>query len=477
MGQQSGCAFAWLGGEPAPRKGAMRRVKACVRLFLVWSSIPAVARLYRIVYSLLIALAVRVLRSSPGAVAVYLTRGCGKQEILPGLSDIDLLVIVSGGAPKRERVERSFHTLQTLSAGLIPYHPSFVMTPEELRYRWDSIPYWRYRLQEGKANWRLLHGSDVRPMLPEMSDIERKTSCAAEMNYWWVQFARFVMHGGTYADDNVMRNSICYKAVAEVLNARRAMLTGEYCYSKTDALRRENSELARRLLKNASHRHLGRDRELEDATYRFLVESLCDMWGRFANDPCLDVYPEVRQSLDLSGDEAGEESIDRELERRIVSRWSAGGREIRVVRSAFWPVEDRLMIMNVLRSALPSLDELEHLLRSREHERSTGRGRLYVFLKAGAVAFPLTPDMPRDFHRGVLTAATAPDVFLQLGEDRVFWTSHSKWYLTDWQRNRQWPDLCPLKRRQLETIARGSAGNHVVYPLTDAAIMKMASGW
>jgi hypothetical protein len=93
-----------------------------------------------------------------------------------------------------------------------------------------------------------------------------------------------------------------------------------------------------------------------------------------------------------------------------------------------------------------------------------------LFLKAGAVALPLKPEMPRDFHRGALTAATAPDVFLQLGEPQVFWTSHTAWYLTDWRRNRQWADACPLKQRQLEAIARGWASGHIVYPLTRAAI-------
>lgn len=449
----------------------MRRVKTCVRYFLAWSSGLGAARVYNLIYSLLIAVAVRAFRRTGGAMAVYLTRGCVKREILPGVSDIDFLVVVSGDARERERVQRTFDTLQSLSAGLIPSHPSFVMTPEELRYRWDSSPYWRYRLQEGKSNWRLLHGRDYRTVLPEIGEIERKASCAAEVSYWWVQFVRFVLHGGLYAGDSVMRNSICYKAVAEVLNARRAMRDGEYCYSKADALRRENSELASRLLAKAEKRYLGRDRSLEEATYRFLTDCIGDLWRGFEDDPFLEVYSGVRQSVDLSGDDRRESyAVCEEFERHVVSQWGERCRSVRIVRSAFWPMEDRLLIVDVQPSALPGLDELDAALRVLDGRRQIGQGRLFLFLKAGSVAFPLTPEMPRDFLRGVLTAATAPDVFLQLGEERAPWTDHAKWYLTDWQRNRQWVGAGPMKQRQLEMIARGAAASEIVYPLTESAI-------
>src|SRR5208282_123610 len=90
----------------------------------------------------------------------------------------------------------------------------------------------------------------------------------------------------------------------------------------------------------------------------------------------------------------------------------------------------------------------------------------HFFLRVQQIAFPITPTVPRDYQRGLLTPATAPDVFLQLGEDNVYWTSHTKWYLTDWQRNRRWLDASPLKRSQLKMIARSAAAGHVMYPLS-----------
>ncbi|MRR52545.1 MAG: hypothetical protein EG825_16850 [Rhodocyclaceae bacterium] len=53
----------------------MPGLKTCIRYFLAWSSVSFVARLYRLGYSLLIALAVGVFRRTGAAEAVYLTRG------------------------------------------------------------------------------------------------------------------------------------------------------------------------------------------------------------------------------------------------------------------------------------------------------------------------------------------------------------------------------------------------------------------
>ena len=81
--------------------------------------------------------------------------------------------------------------------------------------------------------------------------------------------------------------------------------------------------------------------------------------------------------------------------------------------------------------------------------------------------------MPRDLHRGILTPATMPDVFLQLGTSPVYWTDYVKWYLVDWRTNEQWPEPSAQKRRQLEAIARGYEEGSVVYPLTRESLDRL----
>lgn len=407
---------------------------------------PGVAGLYRWLYRLAIAGAARVLRGSPGCAALYLSRGCSKGEIVPGLSDIDLIVIAGPGSTAG--LERRLRMLRRLSAGLIPYDPAFLLTAEELRYRWDQTALWRYRYQEGKSNWRLLCGTDALSALPEITPMQRKAACVAEMGYWWVQFARFVIADGS---ETILRNSICYKVVAETLNARHALRTGEFCYAKAEALRREDSALAQSLARKAQDRYLGRDEALEEEAYRFLAGVFGEVWERFGRDPWLDVIPGMRQRVEATAETGGQ----------------FANRPVRVVRSAFFGLEDRLMILDSGNGPLPPLRTLREWLR-----QAGGDVCRPLFLKAGSVVFPLTPRLARDFHRGVLMPATAPDVFLQLESRPVFWTAHTAWYLTGWKRNRLWADATPLKIRQLEVIEHGAAGGEIVYRLTEEAIAR-----
>jgi hypothetical protein len=443
--------------------------KTKVRYFLAWSSGPPLLSMYRQMYRLAIGMAVFMFRRCRGIRAVYLSRGCSKGEITPGISDIDFILIVDEDAQGRRQAENVFHLLQILTAGLIPYHPVFVLTEEELHYRWQNTPYWRYRLQEGKSTWSLLHGCEVLASLPAISEIERTTSCYAEMNYWWVQYCDLILQNDRYRDDFVMRNSMCYKAVAEVLNARHAMDTAEFCYSKDEALRRADSPLSRKLLDTAAKRFLRADRTLEKETYRFLIQTFLDIWAGFRDNPFLEVYPDVVQELDCTEQDIEKEKLEepfQEIRRHLSDHWGDMCRGVHLLKSAFWKIEESLLLIDVDRSSLPTLDDLDRLIAVRKRVDNGQQVPAHFFLRLQNVAFPITPTLPADYHRGILTPATAPDVFLQLGEKNVYWTNHTSWYLTDWLRNRQWMDASPLKRSQLKMIACSAALGHVRYPLS-----------
>ncbi len=446
--------------------------KSKVRYFLAWSSGPRLLPIYRRMYRVAIGMATLMFRRCRGIRAAYLSRGCSKGEMTPGVSDIDFVLIVNDDARQRQRAENAFHVMQVLTAGLIPYHPAYVLTEEELLYRWRNTPYWQYRLQEGKSNWSLLCGREALSSLPAISDIERTSSCFAEMNYWWIQFCDFILQNEKYRDDFVMRNSTCHKAVAEVLNARYALHTGEFCYSREEGLRREDSPLSRKLLDTAAKNFLHADRSVEQETYQFLIENFVDLWNGFRDEPFLEVYSGVAQEVDAAGEDLDQEKREEpfvQVSRYLSDHWGAKCRGIHLLKSAFWNVEDSLLLIDVDQTSLPALDDLDALLAVRKRVYQRQRAA-YFFLRLGQVAFPITPAPPQDFHRGVLTPATAPDVFLQLGEKEVYWTKHTSWYLTDWRRNRQWPDASPQKRSQLEMIARSAAEGRVRYPLSPRSI-------
>ena len=447
--------------------------KTKVRYFLVWSSFPPVLTVYRWLYRVLIRVSAFVFARCRWIVALYLCRGCTKGEITPGVSDIDFILVVGPDVRLRRRAEAAFRYLRVFSLGLIPYHPSFVMNEEELNYRWRTIPFWRYRLQEGKQNWLLLQGRDALAALPAITDMERMASCFGEMNYWWAQFAEFLVQNENWRADIVLRQSICLKAVAEVLNALYGLRRGEFCYSRMEALRREDTALCRKLLKGAEQRVPRRDKAVEEEAFRFLVESFLDLWSTFRDRPFLPVYGDVEQSVEPAGEailhEKGEAPFG-EVCRHLAEEWSGNCRTVHLVKSAFYQIEESLLVIDTDLASLPSLDQIERLVDLRRRIYVGQAASTRFFLRIGPLAFPITPEVPRDFHRGVLTPATAPDVFLQLGETPVYWTSHTRWYLTDWQRNRQWLMAGPLKRAPLEMISRSAFAGHVRYPLDSRSL-------
>ncbi len=419
-------------------------------------------------YRIAIRTSVYLFRRCPGILSLYVTRGCSKGEIKPGVSDIDFFLVVGLDARERQRAESVFRWLQILSAGLIPYHPSFVVNEKELRYLWDTTPLWRYRFQEGKRNWSLTYGRDSLSALPDMTETARVSSCLSELYYWWAQFIGFLLQNERYRDDVLMRSSICVKAVAEVLNALHALRTAEFCYSRDEALRREDSPLCRKLRALAAQRVPRRDKAVEEECYRFLVNSFLELWKEFPDHPFLLVDRNMEQSV-----EPGTGALEREkaqapfqeILRYFEKSWCGRCRGVHLVKSAFYPLDDSLLMIDTGIDSLPSLDDIEQLLALRRRVYTGSPSRTWFFLRLGQVAFPITPSAPRDFHRGVLTPATAPDVFLQLGEMHVYWTSHTNWYLTDWRHNRQWLNAPPLKQAQLDMISRSAATGHVRYPL------------
>lgn len=442
--------------------------KTKARYLLAWSSFPPLSFIYRRMYEFAIWISVLLFRQCRGIVSVYLTRGCTKRQITPGVSDIDFIVVVKPDARQRQRVESVFRYLDIFSGGLIPYHDIFVVNEEELHYRWHTTPLWRYRYQEGKFNWSLKHGRNVLAALPPITASERTSSCFTEMHYWWTQFVDFLLQHEIYRHDVVLRRSLCFKAVAEVLNALHALRTGEFCFSREEALRREDSPLCRKLRENAKQRVPRRDKALEQECFRFLVQSFLDLWIEFRDHPFMHVYRDVEQTVQPAGAALQREKAEtpfREISRYLADEWTGRCHGVHLVKSAFYQLEDSLLVIDTSMDSLPSLGDLEQLLAVRTRLYAGFQTPTWFFLRLGQVIFPITPNVPRDYNRGVLTPATAPDVFLQLGETPVYWTSHTDWYLTDWRRNRQWLNAPPLKQAQLEIISRSAATGHVMYPL------------
>lgn len=429
-------------------------------------------------YRVIVRFAVLVLQRYRGILSIYVCRGFAKNEITPGISDIDLALVTTNDDKDWRSVQKACRVLGIITWNLIDDSPKLVMTLEALEHRWQTDPCWQYRYHEGKTTWKLLYGTDVLNPLPELTEIQRKSSCYAEMNHWWVRFVDLLLKPGAYHQDVLMRNVTCYKAVSEVLNARRALLTGEYRYSRAAGLD-DDTPLVKKLAHIAERRFLTADDQVMDETYLFLLALFVELWEGFKERPFLHIYPDVQQGIDCPESELQVAEKDARhveaLHRHIETNWGAKCRGTNLVKSAFWNIEDFLFVIDTDRNQVPTVGELADLVELHYRIQADQTQRIFLFLRLGSVAFPLTPSIPRDFHRGLLTPATVPDVFLQLGESEVHWTNYTKRLLSDWQSNEQWLDASTRKRLQLSAMARSAETGHIVYPLTMASLERWRS--
>ena len=447
--------------------------------FVLWSARPPILQIYKLVYRLTVQFAVFLLRHCRGVISIYICRGIAKNEITPGVSDIDLFIVTEDNSNSRRSVQKLCRILGIMTGNLIDYHPNLVTPLETFFHRWKTSPAWQYRYREGKFTWKLLYGRDVLKELPPLDEIQRKGSCYAEMNHWWIRFVDVLFRSRAYYEDSVMSNVICCKAVSELVNARHALFAGAYRYSRAAGLSEISSPLAEKLTRLVEQRFLGSEEHLVDEVYQFLLDFYQELWEEFEKKPFLSIFPDVSMEVDYPGDEfIISEQTERYLallRNHIEVKWDGKCRKTTLVKSAFWDIGDILFIIEAAENQEPTVRELADLIEFHYRHNEAGKPRIFLFLRVGMIAFPLTPVIPGDLHRGILTPATMPDVFLQLGEKSVYWTGYTKWYLAEWMSNEQWQGMTALKNRQLRIISGSVRTDSIILPLSPEAIQRAGS--
>ncbi len=444
-------------------------MKRRLRVLLAISSVPPLDALYRGLYRLVARLAALVLRRRRGVSSLYLTRGVARGAITPGVSDIDFIVITRDESAL-PAVRSAGRALQRATAGLVEYYPNFAASRATVERRWRTTPAWQYRLHEGRRTWKLVAGEDLLATLAPLSPERLSTACYLELCRWWTVFARLLVEGA-HERDRVLRNATCYKVTSELLLVDHFRRTGERRASRDEALAADGSPFAARLAGIAAGRFLADEPAIVEETSRFLFGFFTALWRSFATRPFLELRPGVAQELEAPSarGDAAADGPPRELasfEEFALRQWGADCRAVHWLGSAFWNDDARLLVVDGDAGRPPSAEQLAALVREHGRRWPAPSPQVDLVLRLGPIGFPLTPRIPRDLHRGLLTPATTPDVFLQLGGREVYWTDFTAWYLGDWRDNEQWLDAPEATRRRLESLAAAAAGGKIVYPRT-----------
>src|SRR5271166_3966592 len=187
-------------------------VKAFLRRVIVTTSVPPLIGVYRVIYGLLIRVAVWRLKQSAQVRAIYLRRGLAAGAVVPGISDIDLAAVGDWDAEAQTRVTESY---QRFARWCPLYDPAVgVYTPARIAELFASDPFHRHRLAEGKREWKLLFGDDCLSHLAAVPEEEASYGYEAELKLWWTYFARWA-YSADEPRDPIFMSSLCYKVAAE----------------------------------------------------------------------------------------------------------------------------------------------------------------------------------------------------------------------------------------------------------------------
>jgi hypothetical protein len=382
---------------------------------------------YRAFYHLVIFLVLRIFRSYAGIQAVYLRRGGAHGEIVPLVSDIDFALIGEPPAPGAwaglfDRYERLARITTILDRSLEVYD-------EETFFRsFQTNDYVRYRFVEGRRSWRLLYGKDFLAELPELAIEEMDGGFFNEIKVWWALFAWRFFQAQKYNDETVTQNNVCFKAVSEVLKMILALRDRELLIDRkaalargTESLEGEERQFAERIGRLASARSRRRQEHVLEDTKRFLLGHLDGFYAQLRSHPLARGLKQAEQEVDVPLEErlmgAGMEGFVAGIVAHARSLLSEGYRGAALVPSAWFNIDEHLLLIAIDHEKLPTVEEIKALqiFAERVAAQPMLRSRVKLFLLLETTAFQVDPDDLTKSWQSVLVPFANPDLFEVLG--------------------------------------------------------------
>jgi hypothetical protein len=288
----------------------MKRIslKWLVRRFVLATSFPPFLQIYRLYYEIVTRMMLRIFKSYPAIKAVYLRRGGGKGEIIPLISDLDFTVIERGMQKEdKQSLHSSYQRLKRFTTVL---DRNLAIYDEETFYKNYEKTDKRFRLVEGKETWKLLFGKDYLAEIPQLPIEEIYGSFYNEIKYWWTIFCWRLVQVGKDHDEVVIRNSVCYKTVSEILKMSLAFHHNMITFSRSEALKLakaylNNKEIVEveRLEMLAKKRFTVHDINIVEETKDFLLIFLDRFYKEFIRHGYARPFKNVTQRVDCLKDE------------------------------------------------------------------------------------------------------------------------------------------------------------------------------
>jgi predicted nucleotidyltransferase len=411
--------------HPVPSTGSL---KLALRRLVLSTSVPPLNGIYHGVYKALIARCVRLFRRYDGLQAIYLMRGAAKGELMPGVSDLDFTLIGNFSPADTADLRKKYLRLAKITGLLDPNIEIF--TRDSLNHLFRTNTYWQYRLTEAQSTWRLLWGSDFVAELKPLTPAELRPGLFTEIKVWWALFARRLFVSNKVSVDAVAQRSLCFKTASEILKMDLALRHDRLTFSRNEALKfakphldQKGRALAECLETARDARYLSGDESLLEETKNFLVRYLESFFTTFDQHPLARPIVALPQAVDLEKSEwfdTAEESlhVNRIID-HVRSQWAGTYHGAHLAASAFFNVDDLLLMIAIDPTRPPTIEQLRDLTALHWRHQPGLRRRVHLFLLLPHVALQIDTAEAVKSWQSILSPANNPDVFALLSSGQA----------------------------------------------------------
>jgi hypothetical protein len=393
--------------------------KPLIRRFVLATSFPPFLQAYRLLYELVIHMTLRIFKKYPAIKAVYLRRSGSKGEILPLVSDLDFTVIEEGmDEEDKKSLHYSYERLTSITTLLDQFLEFY---DKETFYKRYMSMHKGYRLAEAKATWKLLYGKDYLAELQELSLDRIYGGLYSEIRLWWTLFSWRLLQARKNHNEAVIRNSVCYKSVSEILKMNLALSYGIQTFSRSEALVYAKLHLSdkecaiiEKLETIARKRFLVNDERILDGTLNFLLNYIDRIHREFRDHPYACSSKPITQRIDCSKDEwlcsEKEQAHIRGLIQHVKEKWLGTYRGAYLV-SGYYLLDELVFMIEVDPERLPTASDLTRLYFLHCNTQFQLMSPIHLYLLLPHTAFQINAEYGKRSWQSILCPSSNPDLF------------------------------------------------------------------
>ena len=190
------------------------RLRRSLQYYILFTSRIGARSIWMGVYTLCVRVLTYAISMQKSVKTIYLTRSISDPvDFIPGLSDIDLQIILHTSDKAHKRSLRTYLSWLKRLCPLLDAQIS-AYTDEEFIHNSEKHPYHIYRACEGKHKWKRLYGPNILESVTESRITDDQLF--SELQEWIAYYVNDIFHNTEHTTAIFEMNSRCFRVVAEL---------------------------------------------------------------------------------------------------------------------------------------------------------------------------------------------------------------------------------------------------------------------